>query len=311
MHLQSARAAEVLVRLKQAFKEPPGPSDRMTLTGADAVAALDSALIEKGVVVSASYLLGTSDISVPDEYRQVREENDWTAAQAALHPGRLVAFCSVNPLKDYAEAEVGRCAATGLRGLKLHFTNSAVDLSDPAHLERLKSVFAAADANGLPILVHMRTRTMAYGATEARAFFDAVLPAAPRVPVVVAHAGGWGGYDRATDSALGAFADACGATPARCGNLWFELSFTALPPSAAAARPRTPLRMLADAQAGFPEAYTRLAARIRSLGPARVLFGSDWPGMTPLETQDALRRVVPLDAGELTAIFGNAAPYLR
>jgi uncharacterized protein len=54
----------------------------------------------------------------------------------------LAGFCSVNPLKGYAEREVERCAAIGLRGLKLHFTSSGVDLSNPAHVAHVRAVLA-------------------------------------------------------------------------------------------------------------------------------------------------------------------------
>ena len=79
-------------------------------------------------------------IHVDDEAAKVARENDWTAAQAARYPGRLIAFCSFNPLKDYALAELKRCAGLpGLkRGIKLHFGNSDVQLDDPAHVQRYR-----------------------------------------------------------------------------------------------------------------------------------------------------------------------------
>ena len=97
---------------------------------------------------------------VEDEYAKVRAENDWTAAQAAAHPDRLVAFCGVNPLKDYALEEIDRCAKDPyLRmGLKLHFGNSDVQLDVPEQVAQLKRVFAAANAHRMSIVVHMRAR---------------------------------------------------------------------------------------------------------------------------------------------------------
>ena len=58
---------------------------------------------------------------VEDEYAKVRAENDWTGAQAALFPERLRAFCSFNPLKQYALDELARCAKDPnlRRGIKL------------------------------------------------------------------------------------------------------------------------------------------------------------------------------------------------
>src|SRR4051812_16671131 len=44
------------------------------------------------------------------EYARVRAENDFTAAECAQHPDRLVPFLSVNPKRGYAVDEVDRCA---------------------------------------------------------------------------------------------------------------------------------------------------------------------------------------------------------
>lgn len=81
-------------------------------------------------------------------------------------------------------AEVARCAKMrSMRyGLKLHFGNSDVMLDDPAHVAKLREVFRTANAAGMAIAVHMRssvTRKRPYGAAQARAFIDEVLPSAP------------------------------------------------------------------------------------------------------------------------------------
>jgi predicted TIM-barrel fold metal-dependent hydrolase len=311
MHLQSARMVSVLLRLKTQFKETIEPGDRQVLGAPEAVAALDAAGISRGVVISGAYLLGTPDIAVADERQMVSDENAWTAREARRYPGRLVGFCSVNPLKDYAEREVRHCAAIGLRGLKLHFTSSVVDLSDAGHVARVRQVMSTANRLRLPLLIHMRTRAGDYGARDARVFLDRLAPAAPDVPIVIAHMGGWGGYDRATDSVLGTLAGACAAAPESCLRLFFDLAFTVLPKTAANARPGTALRMLADAQRDFPDADKRLADRIRTIGLDHVLFATDWPGMTPADTLEALRRSLPLRPAELDAVFANQAPFLR
>jgi predicted TIM-barrel fold metal-dependent hydrolase len=311
MHLQSARTVSVLIRLKTQFKESVEPSDRQVLGAAEAVAALDAAGIRRGVVLSGGYMLGTSDIDVPGERRLVADENAWTAAEARRYPDRLVGFCSVNPLKDYAEREVERCAAIGLGGLKLHFTNSAVDLLERDHVERVRRVMAAAGRLHLPILVHIRTRQPNLGGKEAAVFIERLLPAASGVPVVVAHAGGWGGYDRATDAALSTFAEYCGSSADACRQLYFDLAFTVLPAGAAEAPAQNVLRMLADAQRDFPDANERLAERLQTIGLDHVVFGSDWPGMTPAATIDTIRRSLPLKPAEVDRIFTNRAPFLR
>lgn len=311
MHLQSARTVSVLLRLKGLFKEPVAPADRQVLDAADAVAVLDASGVRRGVVLSGAYLLGTSDFAVANERRMVSDENAWTAKEAARYPARLVGFGSVNPLKDYAESEVEHCAAIGLRGLKLHFASSAVDLTDADHVARVRRVLAAANRLHLPLLIHLRTRAADYGVREANVFLDRLLPAAPDVTVVVAHMGGWGGYDKATDSALATLAGTCAAVPEPCRRLFVDLAFTVLPKGAAEAPPRTAVRMLADAQRNFPEANDRLAERIRTIGIDHVLFATDWPAMTPADTAEAIRQSLPLKSEEIERILANQAPYLK
>ncbi len=96
----------------------------------DVVALFDSAGIRQALVLSVAYMYGSPARMVPDECAKVRAENDWTGAQAALFPERLRAFCSFNPLKEYALDELARCAKDpSLRhGIKLHFGNSDVQL---------------------------------------------------------------------------------------------------------------------------------------------------------------------------------------
>ena len=58
-----------------------------------------------------------------------------------------------------------------------------------------------------------------------------------------------------------------------------------------------------------------IAARIRQIGPERVLFGSDGPGllgdMAPKEAWEQFRTLVPLTAEELAIIENNVAPYVK
>ncbi len=96
-------------------------------------------------------------------------------------------------------------------GLKLHFGNSDVDLDNPANVAQVRKIFAAANGYRMAIVVHMRTsidNQRKYGADEARVFLNELLPAAPDVPVQIAHLAGAGGYEAATDSALSVFTDA-------------------------------------------------------------------------------------------------------
>jgi predicted TIM-barrel fold metal-dependent hydrolase len=278
-----------------------GAAPMPTITAPDLVALLDAAGIRRALVLSLAYAYGKPSRQVEDEYAKVRRENDWTAAEAARYPGRLLAFCSFNPLKDYAIRELERCAATpGLgKGIKLHFGNSDVQLDNPGHVERLRQVFRAANAHRMAIVVHMRasiSKQRPYGAAQARVFLEQLLPLAPSVPVQVAHFAGTGpGYDDPpSDGAMAVLAEAAGRHDPRTRQLWFDVASLAD-------------RDISPANAGL------LVRRLRQAGVERILYGSDsaaGDNLRPREGWAAFRRL-PLTADELARIAGNVAPYLR
>ncbi len=193
-------------------RSSPGPK------GIDAdylVAHLDAAGISRAVVLSVAYSFSNPNkAAVPNEYVHVMDENNWTSAQVAKYPRRLLGFCSVNPLRAYALKEIARCARDpNLRtGLKLHFGNSDVNLDNPDHLARVRWVFRAANEHHMAIVVHLHANIdhhRPYGAKEARIFLEQLLPEAPDVAVQIAHLTGGEGYDDpATDAALSVFVGA-------------------------------------------------------------------------------------------------------
>jgi predicted TIM-barrel fold metal-dependent hydrolase len=192
-----------------------GAGGPQPITAHDVLTLLDAAGIRRALLLSVAYLYGSPTRTVADEHAAVRAENDWTAAQAALHPDRLRAFASFNPLAPYALDELARCARDpNLRhGIKLHFGNSDVQLDDPAHLARLRDVFRAANDRRMAIVVHLRasiSRNRPYGAPQARVFLEHLLPLAPDIPVQVAHLAGSGpGYDDPpADRAMAVLAEA-------------------------------------------------------------------------------------------------------
>ncbi|XYJ08354.1 amidohydrolase family protein [Telluria sp. B2] len=267
----------------------------------DLVALLDSAGIRKAVLLSTAYMFGSPRRQVDNEYARVRRENDWTAAQAAQFPDRLLAFCGFNPLKDYALVELNRCASIpGLRrGIKLHLGNSDVQLDNPAHVERLRDVFAAANAKGMAIVVHLRAnigKKRPYGEKQARAFLEQVLPAAPDVVVQVAHLAGTGpGFeDPPAREVLAVLAGAVEQGAPQTRNLWFDLASIAD-------------RGLTSDAAGL------MAQRIRQVGVERVLYGTDAAqggNLRPREAWAAFRRL-PLTEEEFAQIARNVPPYFR
>ena len=271
------------------------------LPAKDLMPLLDAAGIRKAVLLSTAYMYGSPNRQVENEYARARAENDWTAAQAAQFPGRLIAFCGIAPLKDYAIEEIKRCARTpGLKhGIKMHLGNSDVQLDNPAHVARLAEVFAAANRERMAILVHMRAsirNKRPYGAPEARAFLDKVLPAAPDVAVQVAHMAGTGpGFeDPPSREVLAELAQAVERRHPATRNLWFDVA------------------SVADRDIK-PDSAALLVKRIRQVGVSRVLYGTDsaqGDNLRPVEAWAAFRKL-PLTEAEFAQIAGNVPPYMK
>jgi len=276
---------------------PPGrrlPSSAQAL-----VASLDSAGIRRAVVLSVAYQWAGYSRTTDNEYEKLRGENDWTAQQTAQYPDRLVAICSVNPLRSYAVEEIARCARDPrLRtGLKLHFGNSDVDVHDTAQVMQLQRVFRAADAHRMAIIAHVHAnfnKGRPYGAAEARILLEKILPSAPNVTVQIAHLAGAGGYDKGTDAASAVYADAIAAHDPRTAHLYFDVSG------------------ISGIEAMEPDRKERLVRRMRQIGFDRLLYGSDGavPGFGPREYWASLK-TLPLTPSELRSLATNVAPYLR
>lgn len=277
---------------------PPGAFALQPIDADKLIAMLDSAGIRRALVLSLGYTWGNPSRTVENEYEKVRIENDWTAAQVARYPDRLIAFCSFNPLREYALQELARCAENPLlrSGLKLHIGNSAVDYHNTQHLAQLRRVFRAANERRMPIVIHMRasiTKNLPYGRQEAGIFLDSILSAAPDIPVQIAHLAGAGGYDATTDSALSVFVDAIARHDPRAANLWFDVTTVA--------------RGMTDADAQL------IATRLRQLGLNRVLYGSDAAAGGNLAPREAWAEFLklPLTEAEFRTIATNVAPYMR
>ena len=271
------------------------------ISAADVIALLDSAGIRRALVLSVAYTWSSANRPpVANEHERVKAENDWTSQQVARYPDRLRAFCSVNPLRPYALGEIARCARDPqLRfGLKLHFGNSDVDLDNPEDVAKVRAVFRAADSLRMAIVVHMRTsiaKRRGYGRKEALVFLEQLLPAAPDVPVQIAHLAGAGDYtEPAVDSALSVFVEAIARHDPRMRRVWFDVTTVVRPGIA-------------------PETAALVVRRLRQIGLRRVLYGSDAAGggNLPPRAGWAAFRQLPLAEQEFRTIASNVTPYMR
>lgn len=305
VHLWSSDARDVLLRAQEALgQEVISEEQARPISAADVVAGLDSAGIERGVVLSTAYFFGVPDLDVEDERARVRAENDFVARQVAAHPERLTAFFSVNPLADYALDELDRLADDeAFTGLKLHLGNSDVDLLDGEHVARLREVFARANDHGLALVIHLGGRSESFGASDAASFLNEILPAAPDVPIQVAHMGGPGGFGPGTRASAEAFAAALEDHPNRTRNLVFDLSGVPHPTHLARGDSAL-LRRIEELNRAFVDAA-------RQLGFDRIVFGSDYPAISMRSYLDGLRRDLPLSDDEFEDLVDDRAPYLR
>lgn len=107
------------------------------------IASMDQA----GVDISVCAGFGWTDPGI------AREANDYNLGAARSHPGRLVAFCSVNPLwGEDAVAEVRRCHGAGAVGIgELHPDTQGILDADMASLA---PVLDTARELEMPVLVH-------------------------------------------------------------------------------------------------------------------------------------------------------------
>lgn len=266
--------------------------------GAALVRELDAAGIERAVVLSVAYTYGDErkPVAEEDRDRMTSAENDWTSAQVVANAPRLVGFCSANPLRDAALAELRRCLRLpGMKGIKLHFGNSGVSLRNPDHMARVQQVYALAESLRVPVLVHMRARGGTnYGAEDARIFLDQVVPQARDVDLIVAHLGGAGpGYGAQTDEVMSVFAEAAERRDPKMRNIYFDVATD----------------VTADTSG---QEAALIARRLRSVRLAHVLYGSDLtpPGGSVRAGWEIFRSKVPLTPAELRTIAANRLQFV-
>lgn len=283
-------------RIGTEMKQPIAPPTYAPSIGAEEIIeVLDDAGIKHATVLSVAYWFGDPDKQIQDRWAGTRAENDWVVAQTQKYPDRLIPFCGVNPIDDYAIAELERCAAIpAVRGMKIH-RNSKFRTSNPEHLQKLQQFFRAANRHGLAVVIHLRDMP--------DTFIDQVLPEAPDIPIQIAHMG-------SAPASLKLFADAIAAGKPGTNNLWFDWT-QALPIEDLWMYQRPGGRIGGPLEPGEAE---EMAALMRQVGLGRVLYGSDMPlpwNPTPREWWRKTVLTLPLSDEEIRDIADNLPPYVR
>jgi predicted TIM-barrel fold metal-dependent hydrolase len=253
---------------------PDEPLRRLVrpINGRILVDQLEGDRIDRAFALSAAYVHAT-DLPLAgrrkqsrDEYRDLQNENDFTAHEAAEYSDKLIPFASVNPKRGYAVEELTRCIDTlHMDGLKVHFANSDVRLRDPAQVARVRTLFAAAAARNVPVIVHLYNDAVpGFGARDVDILVAEVIEPLPDLRISIAHLGGNGGAEE--DVALRVFEALVAAVarrPGVAGRVWIDFS------SVLVTNPWPPLPLTTPAQ------QARLAQLFTAWGVERLLWGSD------------------------------------
>jgi uncharacterized protein len=190
------------------------------------------------------------------------------------NPARFRVVANLNPHLHYpVAAELARQAGLGAVACKIHPVHGGFSASD----SMLYPAYSWAEQHALPVIVHCGTSTFA-GSANAYAdpiLLDPVFRDFPDLTVVLAHGGrGWW-YDQAAFLAL------------QRANVWIEVS--GLPPQR------------------LPDYY---GSSLRRLA-AKMIFGTDWPGVPGVERNARSLEKVLLGAGcsreDVAAAWGGNA----
>jgi predicted TIM-barrel fold metal-dependent hydrolase len=232
-----------------------------TMDGAGLIRRLDADGVRRAFVLSTAYLMapdayGTRTAEAA-EYARVKVENDFTAAECARFPERLVPFLSLNPKRGYAVEEVDRCVEQKMRGLKLHLWNSLVDTRQTADLAALRRVVERAAHHRLAVVAHVAVGAVPnYGPDDTERFAREIIMPFDTLQISVAHLAGAGGFAARAQACFERLVAVCGPDTPYASRVWTDMAATLMPTSTA-------------------DQTRRLGEQLRRWGLHRVLWGSD------------------------------------
>ncbi len=206
------------------------------------------------------------------------KSNSYLAEAAGRWPGRIAGFANAPPLSPGAAAEIERCLGLGLKGIgELVPDSQGFDLADTGAVRPLAKL---AEQHGVPMLIHL-SEPVGHGykgksgTTPEKGY--ALARTFPGLKLVFAH---WGG-----------------------GLPFYELMPEVRSDLAGAYYDSAASPFLYDAK------VFKVAVSI--LGPEKILFGSDFPLLSPLRCRREIE-AAGLSAAETGAIMGgNAARILE
>lgn len=302
IHLRSEVVTEAGEKWQEAVPYNTDPADGKRWAHNSLRSEMEEAGIDRALVLSFAYMFSAPELDYENEHKRVREENDWIAAQAAASE-RLVAFCGIPPLADYALDEVDRCAdKPSVRGIKLHLFNADVDLTDEEELAMIVDLIGHADDHGLYTVIHPQTRDSDYGVPQLQRFLEAVAPEVQQTALQMAHLGLNVPLTEEEVNEIDTLARTLDALDPDEERFFLDSSFAVVPPSL----------VDGDTEAFVRDANPRAGEAFRTLGLDRIVFGSDSnsPGQMEAHLQ-AFRHHSGLSAEDVETVLTNRFPAIQ
>jgi predicted TIM-barrel fold metal-dependent hydrolase len=232
-----------------------------------AVEKMNEAGIDRVVGLSAAYLLKTEE--------DARYENNFVYAEAQKYQGKIIPFCSVRIGAEWAIREMKRCKnALKVAGLKLHLAANQISLLDSEQHKLVSEIFQQANLLQLPILIDFNK----WDTNEFVELFRLMFKNT-NTKFILAHSL-FTNY-----RSLALLVAAYKENPSLSQNIFVDVSAT----------------LMFFSRSPEEEMFLWY---LRKLGLDKVLFGSDFPVFSPLETLNAIKSL-PLSESEYSYIAGN------
>ncbi|MBT2163646.1 amidohydrolase family protein [Zobellia barbeyronii] len=285
------------------------PDGKMPHSNANEIEkSLDSTIFNRAVVLSGAYFAGMPEMELDIETQRklTRSENEFIAHQVSSSE-KMYGFFSINPLAEYAAEESRYWVDSGkFHGIKLHFGNSNFDYRNANHIKKMQDLLKLIDSSSMYVMLHGRTRNPEFGKEDMDILINEIIPYAPETTWILAHAGGWGGYDDATDAALTTIIDALNSNKLDKSKIYIDLSAIVVPESDKKNYPISRDTL---------ENQTRnFINRFHTLDNENWIFGSDWvPNENDLEPYYYFNELMRagLNEQELKRIISNKLDFIE
>ncbi len=221
---------------------------------------------------------------------QADKVNDSLMKSAStLYEQGILTFGGMHPLYENYREKLRSLKENGIKGIKLHPAYQRVDLNDLRNM----NIIDCASELGLLVLVHAGDDIgiPEHNYADIRMVLDVIDTLRPPA-LVLAHMGGWNGWDDVRRYV-------CGAP------VWFDTAFSIgeIPPLPHPDHPEK------EGKVRFNMSDEAFLSLVKAHGADRVLFGTDLPWADQKEYVERISKM-PFTEGEKARIFGENAKAL-